>query len=116
MDPELSISEKLTKLSKDEKSLLLYFETCSVDYAGRVNGLRMNKEDRQITSVWASVGFIEYGRIAAAYINSQGANYVKLSDEAFEMALLLRRQRADRLWGKRIWHTTKEKQEAPVEV
>jgi hypothetical protein len=81
-------------MSRDERSLLLYFETCVVDLAGRVDPRRMNEEDEVIANKWADKGFINYGRIASADHNSQGCLWVEFSADAWSLAHQARRQRA----------------------
>jgi hypothetical protein len=96
-------------MNKTERSLLLYVETCAVDYGGRMNAERINTEDREILDRWKKAGFINYGRIIAADINSNGSLWVQLSDNAWELAHEERRARASRMWAKRRYTTTAEK-------
>jgi len=44
----------LDTMTSDERNLLLYFETCAVDYGGKIDNRRMNREDIYI----AFTGFI----------------------------------------------------------
>lgn len=52
-------------MNKDERSLLLYFETAAVDYGGKVDVRRLNGSDMEIAKNWNEIGFIRFGRIAA---------------------------------------------------
>jgi len=50
--------------SKDEISLMLYFETCLVDtYGGKVQGARMNESDMKIAEKFERLGLIQFERI-----------------------------------------------------
>ena len=101
-------------LSKDEKSLLLYFETCAVDNTGRVDQLKMNDIDREIAERWNSEGYIKYGRIC--YKDCIGnqikqlTHFIFLSEEAWDKVHKLRRERANRMWKNKSYMTAEEKQ------
>jgi hypothetical protein len=97
--------ESLTKL---ERGLLLYFESCAVDFAGRVHGARMNGEDFEKAHEWSAEGFIDFGRIVMQDHNRDGGNFVKLSRSAMALAQAERRARADRMWKARVYKTTRE--------
>ncbi len=100
--------KSLKNMSKDEKSLLLFLETRAVDYGGRVNAKHMNVDDFKIAEQWTKEDFICFGRIKFKHINSDGANSVVLSKEAWKLAHAERKERFKRLWLKRTWITTKE--------
>lgn len=87
---------ELSQMSRDERSLLIFLETCAVDYCGRVNAARMNQLDAEITDRWKEEGFVDFGRIASKDHNGQGAHWVELSANAWELAHLERRARATR--------------------
>ena len=97
-------------MNRAEKSLLLYIETCAVDSSGRMDTLKINAEDIAILNRWRDIGFIEYGRIASSYFSPKGSLWVKLSDDAFELAHQERKARAGRMWEKRRYATTAEVQ------
>lgn len=101
----------LSELTKEERSLLLFFETCHVDYGGLLDPRRMNESDQDIARDWRNRGFIRFGRITAEWLEkySPCSYYVWLSDEAFELAHQERRERAERMKAKREWYTTDEK-------
>lgn len=88
------------ELTKLQKSLLIYLETCAVDTGGLVIGARMNKEDFQIVEIWKNEGFLNFGRIAMADIQKDTYtphdHWVELSEKAWQMAHQLRIERADR--------------------
>ena len=101
----------LEKMSRDEKSLLLFLETRAVDYGGRVNLAHMNKEDIDISKKWNKEGFIGFGRIVHRHHNSDGTNWCQLSDEAWKLAHEERNNRANRLWENRSWLSTVDNME-----
>jgi hypothetical protein len=105
--------KKTETMTRDEKSLLLYFETCAVDKSGRVDMEKMNDVDRANAERWDKLNFVEYGRIVFADIKADSSltHYCRLSDEAFEAAAQLRAARAKRLWDKKLYTTTREKRE-----
>jgi hypothetical protein len=98
-------------MNKDERSLLLFLESCSVDYGGVVNTKRMNAEDLQIAERWNKEGVIRFGRIVLRHVTSQGTHWCKLSEEAWKLAHAERRARAERMWGNRTWVSTEDSRE-----
>lgn len=102
----------LATMSKDEKSLLLFLGTCVVDHGGRVDSRRMNSEDFAIVEQWDEIGFVCYGRVCSADIQASGSktgsNWCQLSEKAWALAHEERKARAERIWSKRVWRTTKE--------
>jgi len=102
---------KLSEMSKDERSLLLFLETRAVDFGGRVDTRHMNDIDMAIANRWNKESFVSFGRIVIRHHNSQGTHWCKLSEEAWELAHAERRQRELRLWHKRSWITTAENRE-----
>ena len=84
--------------TKVEKSLLLYLETCAVDY-GTVEPIRMNKDDWDVVKVWNHLGYINLKRRKLNDIPKHSArtHFITLSDETFDEAHQLRRERAERL-------------------
>jgi hypothetical protein len=106
---------KLSEMTKDERSLLLFLETCAVDQGGLVDIRHMNDDDKMIVEVWMGDGFIDYGRIKFHDIENfshtngkQYTHWVNLSDEAFKLAHEERIARSKRLWNSRTWHRTGE--------
>ena len=98
--------------SREELSLLLFFESRAVDYGGRVNTIHMNEQDMAIAARWTNGGFIKFGRIRAADHNKDGTHWCLLSDGAMVEAQAERRARASRMWSNRIYKTTAENREA----
>ncbi len=91
----------MKELTRDEISLLLYLETRAVDHGGLIDHRQMNTEDFANARRWNELGFIEFGRVYSKHIEGNLSNWVHLSDEAFALAHVLRRQRAQRQWSKR---------------
>lgn len=89
--------------NKKQISLLVFFETCAVDYGGKTQGCRMNSEDHAIAKDMVAEGLITFGRLPFAYIESQNnsrtpfTHFVTLSEEAWQLAHRFRRERATRL-------------------
>lgn len=86
------------KMTKDERTLLLYFETCLVESSGKVNCQRMNEIDYGIAKKWTDEKFISFKRIPHKDVVNLGmqtnTHQVLFTEEAFTIALLLRKERA----------------------
>jgi len=104
------MEKTLESLTREERSLLLYFECVSVDYSGLIDGLKINNEDNDIAKRWASEGFIEFGRVKLEDVEKNGRKslWVTLSDNAWELAHRERRDRAKRNWSSRRWRKNSE--------
>jgi len=103
------MKKSLNELTREERSLLLYLEARVVDNGGTLGMVHMNKTDMKILKSWAKSGFIEYGRIACKDIKRLLVSaWCRLSPEAWALAHEERRARAERVWKKRSWSTTKE--------
>ena len=96
-------------MTKDEKSLLLFFEARAVEKAGKLDLINMNEEDMKIAKKWDEEGFCRFGRVASEGVNQYGSHWCKLSDEAWKLASDERKERAARIWDNRTWQTTEEK-------
>jgi len=96
--------KKLEEMTKDERSLLLYIESVSVDYAGLVHSQRINDEDREILKRWDEEGFISYSRISwdsiQTLIDKHHTSLVSLSEDAWRLAHEERRARNLRMISK----------------
>jgi len=105
-------------MTKEEKSLLLYFECRAVDHGGLVDTRHMNADDMAIAKYWNDVGFVRFGRLTMESIKSfshlaaQITHWCELSDNAWSIAHAERRARYHRIHSKRKWKTTKEKRGA----
>jgi len=111
------MSEKtLGALTKDERSLLLYLETCATDHGGLVDRRRMNEEDVAIVERWDKEGFLAFGRICFDDIKTLAkscgpkryTHWCELSDKAWKSAHVERRARSHRIMSKRTWKKTSE--------
>lgn len=101
----------LEDMSKDERSLLIYFESRSVDNGGTVDTRRMNDIDMEIAKRWNDEDFISFGRICfedTEKDRGKFSHWCSLSDEAFGLAHSERKARSIRLWEKRNFSTTSE--------
>jgi len=98
---------KCEDLTKTEKSLLLYLETCLVDHRGRVQSARMNKEDFEAIKHLESLGLIVFFRRRWSEIRGDtkkgikrgtgiNTHEVRFSQEAWDIAHQLRRERAEK--------------------
>ena len=99
-------------MTKDERSLLLFFEDRAVDHSGRVQTAHMNADDMALAKRWDGEGFVCFGRIASEHLSDSGTHWCHLSDEAWSLASAARKARAARQWEARRWQTTKEKRAA----
>lgn len=88
----------MTELTKDERSLLLYFETCLVDNSGNVDVRRMNDNDRAIAERWTEQALIRFERRRYHDIpeDSFRTHHVQFSAYAWILAHQERRARAER--------------------
>lgn len=108
--------KNLESMSKDERSLLLFIESCAVETGGLVDERHMNGVDRIIVDSWVEDKSIEYGRLSFSSIEklqSAGTKkytaWVKLSVEAWQRAHEERCNRFVRLYTSKTWQTTDEK-------
>ncbi len=103
-------------MERNERSLLLYLETCAVDQHGRMDARRLNADDFAILDRWKSEGFIEYGRVCSADHRKNvavgagdGTLWARLSGPAWIIAHDERKARAERGWcDARVFRTTTE--------
>ncbi len=101
--------KSLETMTSDERNLLLYFETCAVDYGGKVDNRHMNKEDMYIAEEWDKEGFVKFGRIKFRSIirnisplkrSRKNTHWCELSDEAWNIAHAERRARCKRIMSR----------------
>lgn len=96
------LMKDIDKMTKDEKNLLLYFETCLVDNTGHICGARMNKDDFNIAEKWNAEKFISFGRIPFHEIQNKpggfpNTNWVQFTEDAWVIAHQLRKERSERM-------------------
>jgi len=104
---------QLHEISKNELSLLLFFETCAVDRGGLVDIRRMNEDDVRIAKNWSAAGFVGFGRVKYDDIKSTYSHWCELSDEAWTIAHQGRRLRCARLTERREWRKVDTGEPAP---
>jgi hypothetical protein len=104
----------LKNLTKEERSLLLFFEAVAVDYGGKLNPAHMNEDDLKIAEKWTKKEFILFGRIYSKDITSDRTHWCLLMGEAWQLAHEERQARHKMLWEKRDWMTTYEKNNPPL--
>ena len=107
---------KLNTMTKDERSLLLFLESCSVEKGGIIDTRHINALDLTIAERWSRDNFIQFGRICFKDIEKLNKNsgkaythWVTLSKEAWKLASKEREARCSRLYKKRNWKKTSEK-------
>ncbi len=105
---KIKANVKIEDMSKDERSLLLYFETAAVDYGGKLDGRRMNDIDFNNAKQWDKAGFVRFGRIYSDDIKRLSTNvfdhWVVLLDDAWTEAHRERRARNVRVESKLTIH------------
>lgn len=85
-------------MSKQERSQLLYLESCAVEYDGFVEGMRMNVDDHDITAKLVAQGLVEFGRVPAKMLNTfqrKVTHHTKLTDAGWKLAGECRKFRAE---------------------
>jgi len=98
---QIIMNKTIDEMDRDEKSLLLYMESCSVDSNCKLNSQRMNEADFDNAEAWNKSGYVEFGRMSADSIIAQDSyykndHYVIMSEQAWKDAHLLRRARGAR--------------------
>jgi len=88
-------------LTPSENNLLLYLETCSVDYGGKIDRRRINDAELKTLEQWSGDGFIQFGRIAAHDIVGGLSLWAIPSDDAWNAAHRERRARHERMMQNR---------------
>lgn len=86
-------------MTKDERSIMCYLESCSVDQGGMVEGIRMNSDDHEAIERLKACGFVEFGRIPAKLLGASpgGKKYThwtRLTETGWNLAWKCRRYRA----------------------
>jgi hypothetical protein len=92
----------LEAMSRAERSLLLYLETCAVDKGGIVAACHMNAEDFATARAWHKTGFLRFSRIPTELRDVLPAAYavanhvVEFNYSSFVCAHVERLRRAQR--------------------
>lgn len=100
--------ESTEKMTKDERSLLLFLEDAMVNKSGAFSPAHINNDDQKILDEWNELGFVESGRVKFKYIKGGYSRWCRLSDEAWMLAHQERKARAKRLQLRRGYATTDE--------
>jgi hypothetical protein len=81
---------KLDDMTKDERSLLLYIESVSVDNGCLIDNRKINDADRNILNKWNDEGFVFWSRITWDSLQTLTSHFtttlVRLSDDAWKLA------------------------------
>ena len=93
------------EMNRDQQSLLVYLETCLVDYGGKCESRRMNEDDFKQIALWKDCNLVRFGRLFAREVVDQtrtrlSTHWVLFSEEAWSLAHRWRRERAERLMKK----------------
>ncbi len=94
------MTRTLDTMTKDERSLLLFFETGATDQRGLIHVRHMNTDDFTIAKEWHEEGFVKFGRMKMKdmdRLHTPKSHWIILSDEAWVLAHQERRARAKRM-------------------
>lgn len=118
-------SQGAIELTRAQKQLLLYAETCLVDNRGRMEGRRMNQDDYQALKELEALGFLTSGRIHVEGMKTltarrtQGSSFathwVRFTDLGWEAAHKERRERSARMMVPRLLNPVAGEPEALYE-
>jgi hypothetical protein len=90
-------------MTKDERSCLVYLETCVVDASGLVQAQRMNQADFDAIKKFEAEGLLKFGRIPAILLryNAPNTHWCTFNPPAWELVSKLRQMRAQQIGPKR---------------
>lgn len=85
-------------ITRDQRSILMYAETCAVDHGGLLEGIRMNSDDIAALDQLEAAGIVKYGRVPGKMLGSfrvrQATHWCDLTEAGWALAYALRRARA----------------------
>lgn len=88
-------------LTKAQRSMLVYAESCLVDQGGLLQAIRMNDDDYAALKHFADQGLLQYGRIPFKALETLAhpsagplTHWVTFTDEGWALAHQLRRRLA----------------------
>ena len=91
------------KWNKRAESVLIYLESCSVNYEGEVAGVRMNEDDHREIDKMVAEGLITFGRLSYSRVEESRESYnvarthwVRFTDEAWDIVHGFRKERSAR--------------------
>lgn len=95
----------ITTLTREEKSILLYAETCMVDRSGLMVGARINAADIAALKKFEADGALAFGRIPHHCIGTlrhdgpgvESTHWITFKEPAWHAAHALRRLRAEQI-------------------
>lgn len=95
------VKDLIQTLTKDQRSIIVYAESCLVDRGGLLEARKMNKEDFDNLHMYEREGFLSHGRIPFSVMQSlegrdwSPTHWITFKDKAWELAHALRRFRAE---------------------
>lgn len=98
----MTTTTTLDTITRDQRSILMYAETCAVDHGGLLEGIRMNKDDHAALAELAAAGILTHGRIPGKLLGTfaahriQPSHWCDLTEAGWELAHALRQARAAR--------------------
>ena len=84
-------------MTRDQRSILLYAESCAVEHGGLLEGIRMNKDDHAALDDLAQAGMLTWGRTPGKLLGTFQRNvthWCDLTEAGWALAFQLRRERA----------------------
>lgn len=85
-------------ITREQRSILMYAETCAVEHGGLLEGIRMNADDHVALTQLAVEGILNYGRIPGKLLGTfkvrQATHWCDLTEAGWALAHQLRRARA----------------------
>jgi len=100
------------EMTREEKNLLFYLEKFAVDYGGLISTSHINLSDLEIIRKWNETGFVRLNRLSGEYMCDKWTHWCEFSEEAWKLAQAERRERYERIVGKRVWRTAEERSTA----
>lgn len=96
----LALSPFAASLTKNQRSILVYAETCLVDKSGLLSGERMNRQDLDDLDMFQAESYLRYGRIKLDLIPPRSGadhftHWVIFNPRAWALASELRQLRAE---------------------
>lgn len=84
-------------LSKTQRSILLYAESCLVDHGGLLEGVRMNNADHAELAAFKADGLLDFGRIPGKLLGNGKTHWVVFTEQAWALAAGCRKLRSEQL-------------------
>jgi len=84
-------------ITRDQRNILMYAETCAVDYGGLLEGIRMNAADLVALDQLEAAGILKHGRIPGKLLGTFARSvsyWCDLTEAGWTLAYQLRRERA----------------------